>query len=264
MICLFLGSLPALCVWQSVSDCTQEAPEETASLQLASQAGHRRNGLWKRGIHGGNPELTISLCVGMGGLPSQMLGDCHMSMGMPEKCRLAFGVWETAHSTLHQRSRTKGSAVGWTPLRAMPSRSVVSDSATPWPIAHQAPLSMGFSRQQYWSGCRVLLQGIIPIQGLNPGLPHCRQFLYRLSQQGILKVKVFVAQSCLTLCKSTDCSSPGSSGILHAGDLGSIPRSGRTPGEGNGNPLQYSCLENPMTEETHRLQSMGSPELDMT
>ena len=32
----------------------------------------------------------------------------------------------------------------------------------------------------------------------------------------------------------------------HVGDLGSIPRSGRSPGEGNGTPLQYSCLENPM------------------
>ena len=31
-----------------------------------------------------------------------------------------------------------------------------------------------------------------------------------------------------------------------AGDSGSIPGSGRSPGEGNGNPLQYSCLENPM------------------
>ena len=31
-----------------------------------------------------------------------------------------------------------------------------------------------------------------------------------------------------------------------AGDLGSIPGSGRSPGEGNGNPLQYSCLENPV------------------
>ena len=30
------------------------------------------------------------------------------------------------------------------------------------------------------------------------------------------------------------------------GDVGSIPESGRSPGEGNGNPLQYSCLENPM------------------
>ena len=32
----------------------------------------------------------------------------------------------------------------------------------------------------------------------------------------------------------------------NAGGLGSIPGSGRSPGEGNGNPLQYSCLENPM------------------
>ena len=32
----------------------------------------------------------------------------------------------------------------------------------------------------------------------------------------------------------------------HAGGLGSIPGLGRSPGEGNGNPLQYPCLENPM------------------
>ena len=32
----------------------------------------------------------------------------------------------------------------------------------------------------------------------------------------------------------------------NVGDLGSIPGSGRSPGEGNGNPLQYSCLENPI------------------
>ena len=36
----------------------------------------------------------------------------------------------------------------------------------------------------------------------------------------------------------------------NAGDLGSIPGSGRSPGEGNGNPLQYSCLENPMDRGT--------------
>ena len=43
-----------------------------------------------------------------------------------------------------------------------------------------------------------------------------------------------------------------------AGDLGLIPRSGRSPGEGNGYPLQYSCLENPMDREPGGLQSMGS------
>ena len=42
-----------------------------------------------------------------------------------------------------------------------------------------------------------------------------------------------------------------------AGDAGLIPGSGRSPGEGNGNPVQYSCLENPWTEEPGGLQSMG-------
>jgi len=40
--------------------------------------------------------------------------------------------------------------------------------------------------------------------------------------------------------------SKGKASTYNAGDLRSIPRSGRSPGEGNGNPLQYSCLENPM------------------
>ena len=47
---------------------------------------------------------------------------------------------------------------------------------------------------------------------------------------------------------------PASSGA--AGDLGSIPGSGRSPGEGNGNTLQYSCLEDPM--DRGKLQSIGS------
>ena len=54
---------------------------------------------------------------------------------------------------------------------------------------------------------------------------------------------------------------PGSDGkvsTFNAGDLGSIPGLGRSPGEGNGNPLQYPCLENPMDKESGRLQSMGS------
>ena len=41
-------------------------------------------------------------------------------------------------------------------------------------------------------------------------------------------------------------SSVGKESACNAGDPGSIPGSGRSPGEGNGNPLQYSCLENPM------------------
>ena len=40
--------------------------------------------------------------------------------------------------------------------------------------------------------------------------------------------------------------SDGKDSACTAGDLSSIPRSGRSPGEGNGNPLHYSCLKNPM------------------
>ena len=56
--------------------------------------------------------------------------------------------------------------------------------ATPWTVAHQAPLSMGFSRQEYWSGLPCPSPGIFPTQGSNLGLLHCRQTLYPLSHQG--------------------------------------------------------------------------------
>ena len=42
------------------------------------------------------------------------------------------------------------------------------------------------------------------------------------------------------------CRLGGKESAFNAGDLGSILGSGRLPGEGNGNPLQYACLENPM------------------
>ena len=48
---------------------------------------------------------------------------------------------------------------------------------------------------------------------------------------------------------------------VNAGDVrdeDSIPGSGRSPGRGHSNPLQFSCLENPGTEEPGRVQSMGS------
>ena len=73
-------------------------------------------------------------------------------------------------------------------------------------------------------GCHFLLQGIFPTQGSNPGVRHYRQMLYPLSHQG----------------------SPGS-----------IPRLGRSPGEENSYPFQYSCLENYMDRGDGELQSMG-------
>ena len=48
----------------------------------------------------------------------------------------------------------------------------------------------------------------------------------------------------------------------HAGDPGLTPGSGRSPGEGNGNPLQYSCLENPMDGGAWRAIVHGVAESD--
>jgi len=50
----------------------------------------------------------------------------------------------------------------------------------------------------------------------------------------------------------------------YAGDLGSIPGLGRSPGEGNGNPLQYSCLENSMDRGAWWARVLGHKESGMT
>ena len=61
----------------------------------------------------------------------------------------------------------------------------------------------------------------------------------------------------------------GKESACNAGDLSSIPGSGRSPGGGHGNPLQDSCLENPMDRRAwwapvHRTVFVSSVELDMT
>ena len=50
----------------------------------------------------------------------------------------------------------------------------------------------------------------------------------------------------------------GKESACDAGDQGSVSGWGRSPGEGNGYPLQYSCLDNPMDKGVSQLQSMGS------
>ena len=75
---------------------------------------------------------------------------------------------------------------------------------------------------------------------------------------------------CLFLSGDFPGSSDGKASVYNVGDLGLIPGLGRSPGEGNGNPFQYSCLENPMDRESHGQRSLAgySPrdgkESDMT
>ena len=77
--------------------------------------------------------------------------------------------------------------------------------ATPWTAAHQAPPSMGFCRQEYWSG--------VPLPSLHPT---SLKFLDK-KQFSWIDVEAIFSLSCI--------------------------------GEGNGNPLQCSCLENPRDRE---------------
>ena len=56
----------------------------------------------------------------------------------------------------------------------------------------------------------------------------------------------------------------GNESACNAGDPGSVPGSGRSPGRGNGNPLQYSCLENRMDRGAWRASPWGRTELDTT
>ena len=55
---------------------------------------------------------------------------------------------------------------------------------TPWTVAYQLPPSLGFSRQEYWSGLPFPSPGDLPIPGIEPRLLHCRQTLYPLRHQG--------------------------------------------------------------------------------
>ena len=52
-------------------------------------------------------------------------------------------------------------------------------------------------------------------------------------------------------------SSVGKESVCNAGDLGLIPGLGRSPGEGNGSPLQYFCLENPMNRGAWQATVLG-------
>ena len=69
------------------------------------------------------------------------------------------------------------------------SSSVMSDTLRPHrTVACQAPLSMELPRQEYWSGCHFLLQGIFLTQGSNPHLLHRKGIVLLLRHQGSLYI----------------------------------------------------------------------------
>ena len=90
---------------------------------------------------------------------------------------------------------------------------------TSWTIAHQAPLSMGFSKQEYWSGLSCPPPGDLPDPGIKPASPELASRFFTAEPPGkpdkfkrdFKYVLCLVTQLCPTLCDPMDCSPPGSS-----------------------------------------------------
>ena len=109
------------------------------------------------------------------------------------------------------------------------SLSRVQLLATPWTAAYQAPQSMGFFSQEYWSELPFPSPRDLPHPGIESESPELQADSLPLSHYGLSTKECRIY-------------------ILLETKIG----------EGNGTPLQYSCLENPWTEEPGKLQSMGS------
>ena len=123
--------------------------------------------------------------------------------------------------------------------------------ATPWTVAYQAPPSMGFSRQECWSGLPFPSSGIFPTQESNLGLPHCRQMLYRRSHHSNSQILCLHSNSSHSLrpnlhpiCALQSWNSHNASNLITTEWL-HFHFSLSCIGEGNGILLQCSCLENP-------------------
>ena len=78
---------------------------------------------------------------------------------------------------------------------------------TPWTVAHQAPLSMGLSRQEYWSGSLCPSPGDLPNPGIEPVSPAWQADSLPLNHLGTSEINLIVmkvAQLCPTLCDPID------------------------------------------------------------
>ena len=111
---------------------------------------------------------------------------------------------------------------------------------TPRTVAHRAPLSMGFSRQEYWSRLPLPPLGDLPDLGIKPGSPTL--------QADALPSEPLGKSNFLNI-QSVPCGSTGKESACSARDLGSIPGLGQIPWRRE--RLQYSGLENSTDSVVH-------------
>ena len=164
--------------------------------------------------------------------------------------------------------------------------------ATSWTVALQAPLSMGFSQQEHWSGLPVPPPGDLPnprIKSMSPASsPALAGGFFTTEPPGnptvvVFKHKKIKGKICEFLKYLVNVFNHVSNfvtfihhiinvgqwwlwiwhSVCNAGDLGSIPGSGRSPGEENDYQSQYSYLENSMDRGAWWLIVYGITESDM-
>ena len=120
---------------------------------------------------------------------------------------------------------------------------------SPCTIAHQAPLSRGFPKQEYWSELLFPSPGNLSDPGIASGSPALSGGFFTLSHLGspiythihIYYLNLSTGASQVVLVVKNPAANAGD-----IRDTSSIPGLGRSSGGGHGNPVQYSCLENPM------------------
>ena len=149
--------------------------------------------------------------------------------------------------------------------------------ATPGTVAHQAPLSMGFSSQEYWSGLHFLLQGTFPTQGWNLGSPAGGFFTTEWPVHTSFPDSSVGTESAYSQCRRPRfdswvrticwrgdglpipvflgfaCGSAGKESTCNAGALSSVPGLGLIPWRGDRLPAPVLW-----PGESHGVQSMGS------
>ena len=161
------------------------------------------------------------------------------------------------HNVATKLSFFGGGGQGWVTSVAQPCPTFCN------PMNYSPPGSsvMEFSRQEYWSGLPFPSPGDLPDPEIEPRSPALQAeslpteppgrpivvsmyvgYIYDQKMFGGYSVLVWASQVALVVKNL-----PANAGDVR--DVGSIPGLGRSPGKGHGNPLQYSCPENPMDRE---------------
>ena len=131
--------------------CSRTCSSQLPTREGNSERNHRRIEKWRRGAR--QPEKLTTL-------PSRSQAGCQLLLDLT--ARLSYTT--AAVSQLSQDEWKTSAVIG-------PVLSHFRLSVIPWIAAHQAPLSMGFSRQEYWSGLPFPPPGDLPDPGMEPRPP---------------------------------------------------------------------------------------------